>query len=126
MMPFAGPTRTGSRRWSAGRGSPGTPSGPKGMSAFNSSSTTIPSPAPEKAAARIRVPADFDLRLVAAEPLIEKPISMDWDPQGRLWVAETPEYPNGRKINRNDEIVAPWRDHDPKTYSTGIDSRPAR
>ena len=82
--------------------------------------------APEKAAARIRVPADFDLRLAASEPLIEKPISMDWDPQGRLWVAETPEYPNGRKINRNDEVIAPWRDHDPKTYSGGIDSRPAR
>lgn len=49
--------------------------------------------APEKSAAKIVVPNDFNLNLVAAEPLIEKPISMDWDAQGRLWIAETPEYP---------------------------------
>ena len=49
--------------------------------------------APEKAAAKIVVPPEFNLNLVAAEPLIEKPISMDWDARGRLWVAETPEYP---------------------------------
>ena len=49
--------------------------------------------APEKAAALIAVPPEFALNLVAAEPLIEKPISLDWDAAGRLWVAETPEYP---------------------------------
>lgn len=25
--------------------------------------------------------------------MIDKPISLDWDPKGRLWIAETPEYP---------------------------------
>lgn len=54
--------------------------------------------APEKAASKIVVHPDFNLNLVAAEPLIEKPISLDWDPQGRMWIAETPEYPNGRKV----------------------------
>lgn len=54
--------------------------------------------APKKAAAKITVHPDFNLNLVAAEPLIEKPISLDWDAQGRLWIAETPEYPNGRKL----------------------------
>lgn len=49
--------------------------------------------APEEAAKKIVVPPDFNINLVASEPLIEKPISMDWDPKGRLWVAETPEYP---------------------------------
>ena len=53
---------------------------------------------PEKAAAGIKVHPDFKLNLVTAEPLIEKPISLDWDAQGRLWIAETPEYPNGLKI----------------------------
>ncbi|MBA4148102.1 MAG: ThuA domain-containing protein [Verrucomicrobia bacterium] len=53
--------------------------------------------APEKAAAQIKVHPEFDLNLVASEPLMEKPISHDWDAQGRLWVAETPEYPAGRK-----------------------------
>ena len=51
-----------------------------------------PSP-PEKTAGMIKVHPDFKVNLVAAEPLINKPISLDWDPAGRLWVAETPEYP---------------------------------
>ncbi|MGI8965646.1 MAG: PVC-type heme-binding CxxCH protein, partial [Limisphaerales bacterium] len=48
---------------------------------------------PGKAAAQIKVHPDFNLNLVAAEPLIEKPISLDWDARGRMWIAETPEYP---------------------------------
>ena len=39
----------------------------------------------------------FKASVVASEPLINKPIAMQWDGQGRLWVAETPEYPNGRR-----------------------------
>ena len=57
--------------------------------------------APQKAAAEIAIPPEFNIHLISAEPLIEKPISLDWDAQGRLWVAETPEYPNGRKIAGN-------------------------
>ncbi|HWF18307.1 MAG TPA: PVC-type heme-binding CxxCH protein, partial [Verrucomicrobiae bacterium] len=49
--------------------------------------------APEEAAKKIFLAPGFNLRLVASEPLIEKPISMDWDAKGRLWIAETPEYP---------------------------------
>ncbi len=39
----------------------------------------------------------FTASVVAEEPLITKPIAIQWDGQGRLWVAETPEYPNGRR-----------------------------
>ncbi len=53
--------------------------------------------APEESADKITVHPDFSIQLVAAEPLIEKPIAQDWDAQGRLWVAETPEYPAGRR-----------------------------
>jgi putative membrane-bound dehydrogenase-like protein len=62
--------------------------------------------APEKAAAKLPVPPEFNINLVAAEPLIEKAISLDFDEKGRLWVAETPEYPGGRQINKNDEPIA--------------------
>lgn len=48
---------------------------------------------PEEAAKKIYVAPGFNLSLVASEPLIEKPISLDWDAKGRLWIAETPEYP---------------------------------
>lgn len=52
---------------------------------------------PEKSREQLVLHPDFDINLVAAEPLINKPINMDWDARGRLWVAETPEYPYGRK-----------------------------
>jgi uncharacterized protein len=66
--------------------------------------------APEEAAARIELHPDFELRLVASEPLVEKVISMDWSADGRLWVAETPEYPHGRTVHRNDAPIYPHRD----------------
>ncbi|HSI12649.1 MAG TPA: PVC-type heme-binding CxxCH protein [Chthoniobacter sp.] len=39
----------------------------------------------------------FKASAIASEPLITKPIAMQWDARGRLWIAETPEYPNGRR-----------------------------
>lgn len=61
---------------------------------------------PEKAAEKLEVHPDFDISLVASEPLINKVMNLDWDPQGRLWVCETPEYPNGRReLN-----VEKWKD----------------
>ncbi len=66
--------------------------------------------APEKAAAKLEIHPDFNLQLVAAEPLINKPINIDWDPAGRLWVAETPEYPNGRREPKSEMTATPWKD----------------
>ena len=75
--------------------------------------------APEKAAEKFAMHPDFDVKLVASEPLVEKVISLDWDAKGRLWVAETPEYPGGRTINKNDEMVALWVAKDAETVKTG-------
>lgn len=49
---------------------------------------------PAKAHEQIKVPADFELSLVRAEPDVVKPISLNWDAKGRLWVLQTPQYPN--------------------------------
>ncbi len=61
---------------------------------------------PSKAAEKLEVHPDFNISLVAAEPLINKPMNIDWDEKGRLWVCETPEYPNGRR-ELNVEV---WKD----------------
>jgi type 1 glutamine amidotransferase len=45
---------------------------------------------PEVASRKLELDPEFQLSLVAAEPLVEKPISLEWDPRGRLWVAMTP------------------------------------
>jgi len=56
---------------------------------------------PSKAAATLEVHPEFDITLVASEPLIEKVMNVTWDEKGRLWVCETPEYPNGRRISES-------------------------
>jgi len=81
---------------------------------------------PEKAASKLTVHPDFNLNLVASEPLVEKVISLDWAPNGKLWVAETPEYPGGRTINKNDTPIFPLRSHDPASAGAAQEQRPAR
>ncbi|HMC27126.1 MAG TPA: PVC-type heme-binding CxxCH protein, partial [Verrucomicrobiae bacterium] len=79
--------------------------------------------APEKAAVKLEVHPDFNISLVASEPLINKPINIDWDAQGRMWVAETPEYPNGRK-QPNVEL---WKDSGSLVRTPdAVANRPAR
>ena len=82
--------------------------------------------APEKASRLLELHPDFDIRLVAAEPLINKVINLDWDPSGKLWVAETPEYPNGRRGIRPDQTGQEWKDHGGLVAEAGRQERPAR
>ena len=82
--------------------------------------------APEKASAKLDLHPDFDIRLVAAEPLVNKVINIDWDPSGRMWVAETPEYPNGRRGIRPDQKGVEWKDHGGLVAEAGRQDRPAR
>ena len=49
---------------------------------------------PEESMQHIQVPPGFELQLFAAEPDIVKPIALAWDERGRLWIAETIDYPN--------------------------------
>ena len=53
-----------------------------------------------------RAPMGFRLELFASEPDIVNPIALSWDERGRLWVAETVDYPNEIKPGRqgNDRI----------------------
>jgi uncharacterized protein len=48
-----------------------------------------------EAARHMQIPPGFELQLFAAEPLIAgNPEAMAWDERGRLWIAETRDYPN--------------------------------
>jgi putative heme-binding domain-containing protein len=42
---------------------------------------------------RFRLPPGFEIELVASEPAIIKPINMNFDDRGRLWVTQSVEYP---------------------------------
>src|ERR1051325_6936322 len=82
--------------------------------------------APDKARAKLELPPDFDIRLLASEPLVTKPISIDWDPAGRMWIAETPEYPNGRRGIRPAQAGVEWKDHGGLVAEVGRQERPAQ
>jgi uncharacterized protein len=55
---------------------------------------------------QFKLPNGFVANVVAEEPLINKPIAVQWDGKGRLWVAESPEYPNGRRPT----VAEPWKE----------------
>ncbi|MBI2803839.1 MAG: ThuA domain-containing protein [Planctomycetes bacterium] len=52
-------------------------------------------------------PTDFELKLYASEPRIKRPICMNWDERGRLWIAESVDYPNQlrKQGEGNDRLV---------------------
>lgn len=47
---------------------------------------------PEEALKSFKVPEGFKVEIVAAEPLVEAPVLMQFDPDGRLWVLEMRGY----------------------------------
>jgi uncharacterized protein len=49
---------------------------------------------PEESLKHLALPGGFEAKLFVAEPQIFKPITMTWDHLGRLYVAETVDYPN--------------------------------
>jgi putative heme-binding domain-containing protein len=70
--------------------------------AFGQAKATVPDPDPELERKTFVVAPGFEVNLFAADPLLAKPIQMNWDPQGRLWVASSEVYPQikpGEKAN---------------------------
>jgi putative membrane-bound dehydrogenase-like protein len=49
---------------------------------------------PKESMKHMHLPEGFEIKLYAAEPDIARPIAMTWDERGRLWIAETVDYPN--------------------------------
>ena len=64
---------------------------------------------PQEAVRQLTVHPEFVAELVAAEPLISKPINLDWDEKGRLWVVESVEYPEGRKGGGPESMFSVWQ-----------------
>jgi putative membrane-bound dehydrogenase-like protein len=60
---------------------------------------------PAESMKHMHLPEGFEVQLYAADPDIKgKPICMAWDARGRLWIAETVDYPN--------EMQKPGEGHD--------------
>ncbi len=66
----------------------------------------VPDPDPELERKTFQVAEGFEVNLFAADPLLAKPIQMNFDPAGRLWLACSEAYPQikpGQK--QNDKIL---------------------
>ena len=47
---------------------------------------------PDEALTRFYMPPGYRVELVASEPLIQDPVMIDWDGDGRMWAVEMPGY----------------------------------
>jgi putative heme-binding domain-containing protein len=70
---------------------PGRPDAPADPYAAHVSRADPRSPEEERKG--FHLPPGFDVELVAAEPYVHKPININFDDRGRLWVTESVEYP---------------------------------
>lgn len=56
----------------------------------------VPGPAPKSpqdSLKALKLKPGYEASLVAHEPLVQDPVFIDWDAQGRLWVVEMGDYP---------------------------------
>ncbi|NOX99511.1 MAG: c-type cytochrome [Verrucomicrobia bacterium] len=56
----------------------------------------MPKPLPlAESVATVKARPGLKVELIAAEPMVMDPISLDWGPDGKLWVVEMADYPLG-------------------------------
>src|SRR3954470_16226430 len=59
---------------------------------FAINSPPAPARSPQEELATFKLPPGFRAELVATEPMVEIPVAMQFDPDGRLWVVEMRAY----------------------------------
>jgi mono/diheme cytochrome c family protein/glucose/arabinose dehydrogenase len=62
---------------------------PPGVQPVNDASPAL---SPVEELRTFHVAPGYRVELVAAEPLVQDPVALDWDPQGRLWIVEMPGF----------------------------------
>src|SRR4051812_36230736 len=63
-------------------------------------------PTPDEEKAQMQIADGFEINLFAADPLIDKPIQMNFDPAGRLWLVSSETYPQIKPGDvANDKVI---------------------
>ena len=75
---------------------------------------------PAAAKQSMRVAPGYRVDLVAHEPLTMDPVAFDWGPDGKLWIAEMADYPNGIPDDEPD----PAFNADSRRAATAVPSPP--
>jgi putative heme-binding domain-containing protein len=76
--------------------------------------SAIPEPDPKLQLESFQLAEGLEINLFASDPMIAKPIQMNWDARGRLWVVSSRLYPHIKPGERSDDqvIVLEDTDHD--------------
>ena len=84
--------------------------------------TDIPDPDPANEMASFIVADGFEVNLYASDPMLAKPIQMNFDDQGRLWVASSEVYPHIEpgQIANDKILVLEDRDRDGTADQTTV------
>jgi putative heme-binding domain-containing protein len=87
----------------------------------------IPSPDPKVQAAGFKLPAGARINLFASDPMISKPVQMNWDSRGRLWLVSSGLYPHIEPFQEEQDRVLVLEDLDRdgaadkvSTYAEGL------
>lgn len=82
----------------------------------------IPVPDPALEQQTFRVPEGFEVNLFAADPVIAKPIQMNFDEDGRLWIVSSEVYPQIKPgaAATDRVVVLEDRDHDGVSDATHV------
>lgn len=74
--------------------------------------SAIPDPDPKLQQETFQLAEGLEINLFAADPMLAKPIQMNWDEQGRLWVVSSQLYPHIKPGERSDDQVIVLEDTD--------------
>ncbi|MGI9240361.1 MAG: PVC-type heme-binding CxxCH protein [Verrucomicrobiales bacterium] len=72
----------------------------------------IPDASPDAEMATFQLADGFEVNLFASDPAIAKPIQMNWDAEGRLWVVSSRLYPHIKPGQRSDDQIIVLEDAD--------------
>ena len=72
----------------------------------------IPDPAVEAQLAAFKLPEGAKINLFASDPMINKPVHMNWDGQGRLWVVGSSMYPHIKPGQEEEDVLYVLEDTD--------------
>jgi len=72
----------------------------------------IPKPDPKRELSELQLADGFEISLYASDPAIASPIQMNFDPQGRLWIASSSTYPHITPGHKADDKVLLLEDRD--------------
>ena len=85
---------------------------------------------PEEALKKFYMPPGYRVELVASEPLIQDPVMIDWDGEGRMWAVEMPGYmpdinaKGEHDADRQDRRARRHEQRRPHGQAHGVSGRP--